>query len=473
MKLKELYKKVRKNQEVSLDEDSMWNNIESRLEEPKKKRRFIWLWFFIGVLVIAMYTGLNSFRDSFKDANSSLVSPSSVKETQLSSNSELNTPESNNDIENTNFEENSKSDKSEDIILEKRNNFSNVKSKFFIDRSQVKKNLIKQNSAFNSNILERYIDRNENTTIIRSVIEEFANSNIRSKSIIEDLQIDLIPTFSFSTLKSKTNGLGFSSQLLMAPSSSLDSPNTDEKERMKEKLEFTFSVDYLNPYSIVIEKNLPFYTWSDLHSNSKSSISAFQVSNILKYRFESGIGIGSGLNIRQVNEWYDAKVETYTPIGIASDSAAFVIIEGIKQFKTGVLTGTQIDRTYYHTPVRRFYIDIPIELSYTKSWNKLNAELSVAYNLNISHSYYGRSFAEAKELLDNDQLNLQKIYKNNLVNSTNIGLKLNHQFTSKTSIGLSINYWYQLNSSLNSNSTLNENYRGFGGGLNLKRTFSE
>ena len=68
MKFRELYNKAREEQNVSLDENLMWDNIESGLDKPKRKRRFLWLFFgfVIGVVSIIL---LSTYGLDYKDGN--------------------------------------------------------------------------------------------------------------------------------------------------------------------------------------------------------------------------------------------------------------------------------------------------------------------------------------------------------------------------------------------------------------------
>ncbi len=472
MKLKELYKKVRREQEVSLDEDSMWDAIESRLEKPKKKRRFIWLWFtMMGILLIGAYfhfmqdhesLQVNNFSTKNVSKNTSPVNTTPVLTPLILDNNTLKANKDGESIQNHN----------ELTTIDNSNTITDLKSYESMDVSVFKD---EDHESKRSTIIGITLQKEAYDGIETSSVSSIAygrQSAINSMGDIGHiLKIASVPTLSYSKIENENFEIRFAS-LSVIPSLTkfTDIDKKDDVDK-KHKLELDVSLHFLQTSNATVEKDPLVTSWSELHKKSKSSSMSFQFSTILKYRHQSGIGIGSGIIARQVSEWYDATVETKTPYSMPSDSAKFVTVNGIKTFTKGVLTGTKIERTNYHTPIRRLYIDIPLEVSYSRSWNRMEAELLMSYNLNVSHQYFGRSYAEDKILLDQDQLNLQGIYNSNFVNSTNIGLKLNHHLTSNVSIGISLNYWLQLSSSLDSSSSVSEHYQGFGGGLNIRRSF--
>lgn len=480
MKFKELYNKVRREQEVSLDEASMWDAIESRLEKPKKKRRFLWLWFIIGLLIVSGYIFIDQKSESISYPHK-LSNKNTSENINLVNTQVLATPS---ELDNSAIKSNPGEQSVPNFIKEKPRNGIASSTNLDNNTSRITPNLKNENvMETDKNRLDRSIN---NLKEADKIVDDISTKqNFPKKTSIAyfdkksgDLgeneyneHLDLLPLLSFSKLIWSNSNLLFDPRINLVLMSNNQTPKVKSHSENIRRMEFAMTLDYLLPKSNVQEKDPSQITWGSLHKNSKSSTASFQLSAILKYRFSFGLGLGTGIQTRQVSEWYDATVETFTPIELTSDSAKFVVIEGFQEFTSGVLTGTRIERTNYHTPVRRLYFDIPLELSYNRSWNNTNVEFSISYNFNITHQYYGRSFSDSKILLDQDQINSEGIYKSRLVNSANVGLKLNRHLTSSLSMGLSFNYWKQLSSSLNKQSSLNENYIGLGIGVNIKKNF--
>ena len=471
MKLKELYKKVRRGQEVSLDEDSMWDAIESRLEKPKKKRRFLWLWFTMGILLIGTY--LSFIQDSeHSSENNKITTKTELKNTIPVNSIPVSTPLilDNNTLKTNEMGE-SIHNGSELPTPETINPTKGLNSYTTTDIVNVVDHELTSSTIIGIE-LQQEVYNDIKTSSISSIANNIQSAVNRIENIGHELVLSSVPSLIYTKIDVDYSPIRFDPMPKVNILTKFENLVDKDDSEKKHKLELAVSFDYLNLSNKITEKDPLEATWGELHKSSKTSNVSLQLSTILKYRHRSGIGIGSGVIARQISEWYDATVETITPYTMPSDSAKFAIVNGFKTFAKGVLTGRKIERTHYHTPVKRLYIDIPLELSYVKSLSKLEVELSMSYNLNISHQYYGRSYAVDQILLDQDQLNLQGVYKSRLVNSTNIGLKLNHSLTSSISIGFTLNYWRQTNSSLASISSLDERYNGFGGGLNLKKIFN-
>ena len=212
-------------------------------------------------------------------------------------------------------------------------------------------------------------------------------------------------------------------------------------------------------------------TFAEIHEMSKSHNFGFESDVLMQYNLTSNININTGIRVRILNEWYNGTVITETPFTTSSDSASFYIVSGLKQYIPGVLTGVEIKTTNYRTPVNRFFLDIPLEIEYVTYVNRFMLKAGLSYNLNLIHSYSGKSYNKNFELLDSQELKNQEVYKNRFVNNYNFKLGLGVDISSKMSIGLDFNYWLQSTSSLNSSQNIDERYKGMGMNLFFKNSF--
>lgn len=472
MKLKELYKKVRRKQEISLDEDAMWEAIESRLEQPKKKRRFLWIWLSIGALLTVTYFYLKTELRSTIKVNKAVVSNSQSPPI----------PENEAPIMTPRKSE-SKSlgsnliDESSPSVAQTLDSKISASSSYTSSGTDVLEKVNLSNQKRSTAI--RNEQKNDNPIKLYTTTANSKKSSNQQVSIDELLSsrpfINLypLPMHRLTAIEIKNKNFELDAFLLQEIVNESENSLKKNSESRAWKLEFSESIAYINAKNTIVEKDPMKDTWAKLHERSKSPFSSYQVNSVLKLKHTSGLSVGSGIILRLVSEWYDTTIEEVNPIEVESDSASFAFVEGIPQFTSGLLKGTETFRTNYHTPVRRLYFDIPLEFSYCREFRNFNFEALLSYNFNLSHQYYGRSYADAEKFLDRNQLKSEAVYKNRFVNSTILGLNISRNLTPYLSAGLSLNYWHQLSSSLNANSSIEEYYRGYGVGMIIKRNLIE
>ncbi|MDF1697139.1 MAG: hypothetical protein P1U56_14955 [Saprospiraceae bacterium] len=466
MRFKELYKKSRDIESKVLDEESMWNVIEQNLDKPKKKRRAIWWWFFGGIALLGLLLMMHQSSSSdhiisdkplYKEneilANSipePIISYFDQDEEKEYSNNKMSVPE-NTDIPSSSTHVFNST--SEELNLQNYNLDTSLESnqKLGINRiedpntSMLKASLIGTRSE-NFDQVKKGESENDR------VIFEAKGFNLSETKLLIP-QVDRLPMRS---------SLSFSSEELEL------SEFVQVKNLQSFRYEFVFNLSYLTHRNSILADLPDTQLWANLHDLSNSPSPSFEISTLLRTRLGNGLGVGLGLKVRQISEWYNASITDVEPVQIQSDSSAYVTINGIREYASGFLTGISTQTTHYRTPIRRFYIDLPIAMNYRKSIGFVDFNLDLAYNFNISHRYYGRSYNEDLVLLNQKKISESELFRSRFVHSANIGLGINYHCSDLISIGIKANYWKQLSSSLTS-TILEEKYTGVGIGLCLEK----
>ena len=491
MKFRELYNKAREEQNVSLDENLMWDNIESGLDKPKRKRRFLWLFFgfVIGVVSIIL---LSTYGLDYKEGNTTNVVRSSASHNSEVIQPNVNLNQSNPSQSNLNQSESSQSNPSQSEVSPSKIN----------QPVTIASEVTRASQRANSNVKLAHTNHESPNTLQGSApdVESYSADLVRgSKNDVStkltngsgDIHSQaLLPTSIDDLITDRQYKHGSLTALPIIPlndylsyeesildvnldvAQSVEQQLDDEKQDSNQGLELSIALNILSCDSEIMDNSNTSTPWADVHQASKSSARAIELGSLLTYRLPSGLGLGVGLKLRKVSEWYDATITESTTRMIPSDSAIFVIINDVQEYSGGLLTETTTQRTSYHTPIRRYYLDIPIQLSYRYQYQKLNFEVYSAYNLNVSHHYSGRSYYQGLMLLDQSGIDEQKIYSNRFVNSMNLGVNISHAITSDVHIGLSLNYWQQWASSISKQNDITEQYNGIGIGLSVsKRLF--
>jgi len=474
MKFEELYKKSRDTDHISLDESAIWEGIEQRLEKPKRKRRFFWIW---GLgLMSAIIAGILIFGLHSSPSNPHTLKNSQVKNTDpLVTNS--NTPTSK-DVQSTIQNALMNSDLRETSELNK-SEIKTSSSKNLTSQKGFTKNTFKQSSPIqkkNINSSQKgsvsFIDEpfqntfNQNSGNQETQIEEVSNPKVISSILAqtdrnyEILSIQEIPFLEFILNPNPRNTAEIHQIPYVLPSDKTD-----------KKLELAIALGFLNHSYTLKDLSNSASSWAGLHQSSKSANLGFEFDALLRYPIRSGIFVGVGVRLRVLSEWYDAVVITENPITLPSDSATYYQVNGIKQYTPGTISATEFQSTKYHTPVRRVYIDLPLELGYRKKWNKWQFNTTFSYNLNLLHRYFGRSFNRESILLSAQELSDNNVYYSTFVHSANLRFGAAYELSKFSSIGIQLNYWQQFSSSIALEQQLEERYSGYGTNLQYLISF--
>ncbi len=462
MKFEELYKKSRQNQQFTLDEDKLWSEIEKKLEKPKRRKVFFWFWgLCIGILIGSV--SILYFYSPLVSSENSIISFTESLETK----NEESSPK-NNYLQNDSFEDNTNN--KDFSTVQKKNSkikeVSNEKTPEIVSHNSL------NNSKSPMNLSNIFKLKNERIKKSNNQNSSFLSQDLNQKRNHENLEkADLIPLTKFIQSRQLIFIHILPINIKIVSISKNDAPNLtidpilNHKNKNLKNIEFSFAMSYLKHSSTSKPINEINDSWNHLHESSKSSSLGLEFDFIFRHKHSSGFSIGMGPRARILTEWYDATVQTTSPATIQSDSAAYFQTNGIKEYIPGIITGIAINKVNYHTPIRRLYIDLPIELGYSIELNQIRLESSFSYNFNLLHSYFGRSNNKDLVLLNTSELKNKEVYNKNFVNSYNYNIGLSYNLTKNYSLGIDFKYWHQISSSINSNQMIDEKYNGYGVGV--------
>ena len=420
------------------NKEALWNDIESKMDAPKKRRRFIML-FILGMALLGLIIIIDSYNNSHIDIQDKAEDFATTSKSKITK-AIINT----NDISND-FEDNEVLD--EQVVV--------------VNGSIKGTGTIKPNSI-------KHLEQ------IKTVIQDFEQMDVKSDLVQKQI---LNPNNKVELSADKVNAMiDESSELISKQVSDLEflaGLGLIKIDRHQTEVKLDMKLVKTPKRAKVVDDK---YIWHqlesfagiglairtlDAQSESSSTIVNARLTNetTLEKRsfgllFRKGIRqnwhLSTGL---QYNEQYERLNLAFTDQSIESrkkmDAYVYTGVNGISSFIEGDVDVTiSQDFDIQHYNVLRS-IDIPLLLGYHIQRSKLGFMLEAGPSINIVQSFSGRIFD-----LENVESNSKEIYKNRtgLKAQTRVGVQY---FISK---GLSINSGFIYTKQFGSSVEANQNY---------------
>ena len=191
----EKFKDILDNLKVQVDHESIWESVDSALQkEPKKRRRFIWIWWLIGLV---SFTSLGLFLTVSNSKQTNALANNNIKQSTDKIEESISNKEKTSDQqiigmneEESLIEEKIKSGQKSTTI------FNNKKSNLTEPNLFLKTVLAHENQIeFQENLLAENISRQVTPVDLPEInfLEMSQLASIQPKSMLMDRQINLIP----------------------------------------------------------------------------------------------------------------------------------------------------------------------------------------------------------------------------------------------------------------------------------------
>ncbi len=429
--LNEVFKNANDNFEMKVDPALIWEGIETKMGEPKKKR-FAWFWLFgFSFLILSLVgTYLMMTNSNAQDNNSAISTNDLIATEQLKSN---NSPQQNHiqSIENTSIIEqnvikpNLESKVSQnEKVADLKNIDSNSLTSSFEKNQQDKYPLIQNKLSENLSPSPNHFDENNNPTILTPHIVIQNNANENSSSLEFDKSIPSKETTLKKVRKTidpltlvSINSLNYKTQKIVL-STTIEEPQlikpVDSKRFMFSSFQMQgsfgyFSKSYQNTSS-------DFGDYATLRDNTERTLEYWSYGMTIGLFRKSNLEIYTGFRHTRLNEefkWKGSYLEseegTY-PTGITINSEGDTIIT---QTFEGEVTST-IDRDMVIYNAYKLF-DIPIGVRYISKSGFL-AEAEYLWNISLKSTGF---------VLDERSIpisNAQNPFKSKISGSTRLGL---------------------------------------------------
>lgn len=468
MEFQDKFKKASRLNELDWDKDAMWDSIEKELPPKKKKRRFILLFWGLSVLIVSSIILLGDFVSNEPFGNNPVVAhdkeniPATEVVTSTKSGLDIN--------------------QREGSIIDRPNEGSNgLNSKMINSGTESFENEIQSENHFFSYPKVSQTIKPEFENVKNSFI---VSNSSNQKRYQEAGQGTLSPSWIEIQKTSPTkNNVG---QLILEIAN-IDAPQItpfyiDRKLELLDRaiiarpiikpvsssnftLAFKTYVGFTN--HDVLSLNPANDEFVDLHSSSKRIQESLGAEILIRKNLMGHFSLGLGLNYFSSFEWYNGQSIRIDKDVIATDSASYYTINGLKSFVGGDLTKSTSTTTNFKSPVRRHFIDIPLELVFDFELFSMTIEAFAKYNFNISHRLSGRTYSNKLNLLESSNSEIQDMYRSTGVNSYSYGLDALYSFNKNYAGAFGFYYRKQLISNFNSSIGVDETYSSYGISLGL------
>lgn len=376
------------------DKDALWNDIESEMDAPKRRRRLV-VWFIIGIALFGFLVGISIYN---QQANKKLKLKESVALT-----TDLEKPNSQNIIED-------KVDDSDVVVFETKEDqmFKNDTAETISnDKNDEPVSLQNKSSQnINANITIEELDHSE-------ITDQKQNAGISNTLVVDILNNRLEPIANHVTELDFLPGLGIENLVNKYPPDELNLVFVDLAKR-NEVVDEHYDWHQLSFFAGLGLAN------KRLNSNmeSSSSMVSARVANektlekrYLGFLFRKGIiknwHLTSGLHYGEQHERMNI---AYTDQIIESrkkmDAYVFTDVSGMSNFIEGeVDVNISQDFNIQHYNVLRSF-DIPLLIGYHVQKNRLGIILEAGPSFNINQNFSGRIFDH-----ENRELDAEDIYK--------------------------------------------------------------
>jgi hypothetical protein len=458
--------------------DTVWQNIETKLNQNKKKRRVIPIWWRYAGVAALLLVSLTIGREYFK--NEDLVVPSNqiVNTKEESSIKSEKSKNENDSIENNDANKVSNND-SEDlknsitsqpakshqttIISNNSSQKSNFKNKTngFTNKNQVSEIKTKTNEAnvASNNSNEKSFIKNENKEAISEMnkSDEILNSTKNNASLIAE------------NSKQEENPL-------------INKPSENNKMSIEEAIAETKKEDEdknMNKWSIATNA-APVYFNSlgkgssldaQFNDNAKNGEVTMSYGVSASYAINNKLSIRSGIN--KVNLGYNTNnVVVFESVGIQSNTSALRNINTSDNPDISLISGESLNAASNETFIKTSntsinqslgYIEIPLEIEYAIINKKIGFNVIGGFSSFILSSNELFSEFEGQRTKIGEATNLNKVSY-----SANLGLGLNYKITKKLDLNLEPLFKYQINTFNNTSGDFKPYFIGVYTGIGFK-----
>jgi len=468
-----LFQEGFKDFEVS-PSDKVWKNIEAKLNQNKKKRRVIPIWWRYGGVAALLFLFFTIGREYFKSTNTTpsiqiVDTTDEPPKKSLGPNNTFDFNENSNSIDssiNASKERENKapvksSNNYQDIIVANTNSSKNLKSKNN-SNSLINKNPLTSSGnnevAVNSNEKDFIKNQEKDPTSKNKETEIVKNPTVNNPTVIANNN-----TQEDKTLKNKipeNNKLSIEDAIAEA-----------NKDEIKEKI---------NKWSVATNA-APIYFNSlgkgssidaQFNDNSKSGEVTMSYGINASYAINNKLKIRSGIN--KVNLGYNTNnVVVFEAVGLSPN------ISSLKNINTdgnadniSLISGESLTSANNETLVKTSntsinqslgYIEIPLEIEYNIIDKKIGFNIIGGFSSFILNNNELSSEFEGHQTKIGEAANLNKVSY-----SANFGLGLNYKITEKLDLNLEPTFKYQINTFNNTSGNFKPYFIGVYSGIGFK-----
>jgi hypothetical protein len=452
--------------------DAVWQNIETKLNQNKKKRRIIPIWWrYAGVaaLLLAFLTiGIPYFN------NEDLVIPTNqITNTKEESSTKSEKPNNANDFNENSGTNKVSSNESEDL----KNSITSQPAKSH------QTTIISNNSSQKSNLKNKtnnFTTKNQ-VSEMQSITNEgnVASNKTNEKSSIKNTEV-LLETYKTNetqnAIKNNTSVIAENSKQEENPL--INKPSENNKVSIEDAIAETKKEDEdknLNKWRLATNA-APVYFNSlgkgssldaQFNDNTKNGEVTMSYGVSASYAINNKLSIRSGIN--KVNLGYNTNnVVVFESVGIQSNASALRNIDTDISLISGESLRVETNETFIKTSNTSInqslgYIEIPLEIEYAIINKKFGFNVIGGFSSFILSSNELFSEFEGQRTKIGEATNLNKVSY-----SANLGLGLNYKITKKLDLNLEPLFKYQINTFNNTSGNFKPYFIGVYTGIGFK-----
>jgi len=474
-RLDHFIKRKVQNHETVSDTNLLWQKIQAKQTANKKdKRRFFFIWFFAGLLLICSGLGLFFHAGNSAEESNAFVAQPSDNNDPVQTSIDLNNPISESKIvekhsktkeANLSLKHKQKQTKKEDSI----SNFKSLKIERASSTSHSSKSSLSSPQGFNKKNIALALSENNNTTEVK------IQKNIKPS--------DLNITFNNdeNSNKNTNNNKVFKSDFKELTALPLRIPAIDYSNsfeqlkkgsndflKQKKSKQYSLTTELFFNYGVVDKtlksSNDAYLNIRDSHETPLDVISAGVNFSI---QHKSSFYLKTGLEYQQITERFE-NYSTWNSTIIEPDQIIAITYDmdgnSVNTIGDGLVDETYFSSKKIYNRYRSF--ELPVLIGYASSKQKLGWFAEGGLALNLSFKPDGEILNESEQsiFLKEDPSYFKSRTGISLVSAIGVSYQLNHQF----SLSAAPNFKYQLSSVASAINPVDQKYLTLGMRLALR-----